>query len=68
MPRRSAITHDLVREVAERRERGELWKQIGADMQARGLPMDRATWWRAGALKVAQREDTCGNQAKQATK
>lgn len=55
MPRASSITPALVAEVAQRRAAGEPWKVIAADLRRRGLPADRATWWRAGVLDVAQR-------------
>lgn len=56
MPRASAITPELVREVVARRAAGEPFKVIAADLRRRGLPADRATWWRAG---VAQRMSDC---------
>lgn len=59
MPAASRITRALVEEVIGRRRRGECWKAIGADLRRRGLPTDRATWWRAGVREVAQRREAC---------
>lgn len=59
MPRQSSITETLIAEVAARRAAGEPWKVIAADMRARGLPADRASWWRAS---VAQRLHGCSEQ------
>lgn len=47
MPAPSRITPDLISEVATRRTAGEPWKVIANDLRARGLPHDRATWWRS---------------------
>jgi hypothetical protein len=59
MPRPSSITPELLDEVAARRRAGEAWKLIAADLRARGLPFDRATYWRAGIVGVAQHRDAC---------
>lgn len=58
MPRASCITRALVAEVAVRRIMGEAWKRIGADLRARGLPGDRATWLRAG-VPIVEPEHSC---------
>lgn len=46
MPRASTVTPDLLAEIARRRDRGEAWKVIAADLRRRGLPHGRVTFWR----------------------
>jgi hypothetical protein len=61
MPRASCITPALAREVAQRRQAGEAWKTLLADLRKRGLPAGRTVWHHA--LRDVREHRSIGQEA-----